>query len=131
MRIIKDYPPNIEKIRVVFKLRPTLVFTYGYKIYNPSGGFIDKPLLKHEETHTLQQAAGIEEWWDKYLQDPEFRLSQELEAYRNQYREAKKYIFNKNKLFNFLKLIALDFSSEMYGNIIDFSSAMKVIKNEE
>jgi len=128
MNIVIGYPPNYKKIAKTFTLGVGTIFTYGDKIYNPDNGGIDKPLLEHEKTHTIQQGNNIKKWWKKYLKDSEFRLSQELEAYQRQYRVAKE-IYNKPQLFNLLRSIALDLSGEMYGNIIDFDTAINKIKN--
>ena len=128
MKIVKEYPPNIDKIREKFKLHEGVIFTYGDTIYNPDGGFIDRALEIHEETHTKQQGNNIEEWWDKYLTDDEFRLSQEVEAYRNKYKKMKSNIKDVNKLNFRLDLIAKDLASEMYGSIVSYEEAKSLIE---
>lgn len=87
-------------------------------------------LIVHEETHRDQQMSYLTpgEWWEKYLEDPEFRLSQEVEAYRNQYREFIKKCHDRNKIFLFVHRIAGDLSSSLYGNMIDYQKAIKLIK---
>lgn len=131
MIISTDYPPNYIEIKTKFDIGKNVVFTYENTIYNPDNGHISKPLMKHEETHAKQQASiGVELWWKKYFEDNKFRLSQELEAYRNQFREAKKSIKNRNARISYLKNLAIDLSGRMYGGIIDFYSAMDNIKNE-
>ncbi len=129
MKIVYEYPPNIEKIRARFKLHKGIIFTYGDTIYNPDRGFIDTALEIHEATHTKQQGEDIDGWWDKYMKDDNFRLSQEIEAYRNQYEKMRKNIKDPYKLEQRLNLIATDLSSEMYGNIISFEDAKKIISN--
>jgi len=128
MKISKEYPPNYERLKGEFKLSEGVVFTYGDTIYNPDEGKIDKPLMAHEKVHCTQQGVDIEGWWDKYILDKEFRLSQELEAYQRQYRVAKNKL-NREDLFRLLKYIASDLSGELYGNLIDFNKAMSLIKN--
>ena len=128
MKVIYEYPPNIEKIKKVLSIPESgVVFTYGDTIYNPSKGTIDELLEKHEEVHMKQQT-DPEEWWSRYLTDITFRASQELEAYRAQYKEAKKVIKDRNILFKYLKLLAKDFSSEQYGNPMSFEQAIKEIQ---
>lgn len=128
MDIIIDYPPNYEQIKKVFKLHKGIMFAYGNKIYNPDNGGVDKPLLEHEKIHLKQQGNNPKKWWDRYLTDNDFRLSQELEAYKRQYRVAKNFYKSRDNVFTLLKNIARDLSGDMYGNIIDFSNAMKLIK---
>ena len=103
--------------------------TYGDVIYNPSGNNISLPLLRHEETHSKQQGNDPKGWWVKYLNDKEFRLSQEIPAYQVQYKEARKLIKDRNKLFKYAVSLAKDLSSEMYGNAISFGEAIKQVRN--
>lgn len=89
-QIIKEYPPNIAKITAVFpKLPDTVCFAYGDKIYFPMGETMAEDLLIHEGVHARQQGDKVEEWWDRYLTDSEFRQSQEVEAYAVQYNFIK------------------------------------------
>jgi len=128
MKISNEYPPNIEDIRKVLKLHEGIVFTYGDTLYNPSGAHIGTDLMRHEETHTVQQEKiGVKDWWKKYLSDSAFRVSQETEAYRNQYDAAKKMIRDKNALYLFRRQIATWLSGEMYGNSITFNDAFDSI----
>lgn len=122
MNIIVGFPPNIEKIRKSFTVNKGIVFTYGNTLYNPDNGKIDGALMVHEETHSRQQMKFLTpaEWWNKYLEDPSFRLSQELEAYQNQLIEYKK---TNKQWMPFLNTIADHLSSFRYGNITDFTTA--------
>lgn len=125
MKIIEQYPPNYKEIEKAFNLGGiTPVFTYGNYIYNPHKCIITLDLGEHERTHSRQQKEAPELWWDKYLKDPEFRLSQELEAYRNQFRFYKTAV---KGWMPFLKRIAGDLSGRMYGNIISYQDAFNAI----
>ena len=132
MKILITNPPNLEKI-LSAGLSPDLrktVFTFGDTIYNPGGNLISQALLKHEETHSKQQGDDPNGWWDKYLKDTHFRLNQEIEAYQIQYKELKKLVKDKNKLFTLLRLLAKDLSGEMYKNLLSLEEAQDKIKNE-
>jgi hypothetical protein len=124
------YPPNIEDIKKVFKLNDNVIFTYGNTIYNPNRGNIDLALMAHEQTHSIQQGDKVKEWWERYLKDKEFRLSQELQAYQVQYQYYCKAIKDRNQRYRFLNRLAGDLSSEIYGNIISRSEAIKQIANK-
>lgn len=131
MKIVNQFPPRYEEIKKAFNLDPKspIVFTVGETIYNPMGCVIDEPLMKHEETHFLQQTdTGIDYWWDRYLTDPKFRFYQELSAYQKQYQLAKRVIKDRESLHRFLWNISRDLSGPMYGNIINFQEAMSKIK---
>lgn len=129
MKIVIDFPPNIEKIRTKLNWSgKTPVFTYGDTLYNPYGGNIDAPLQTHESTHSRQQGDDPEGWWEKYLNDDHFRLEQELGAYLQQYLHFCRNKKDIVKQIQFLEKIAGDLSSQAYGNIISIEDAKKLIK---
>lgn len=128
MKIVQNFPPNIEAIKSKFNLHKGVIFTYGDTIYNPDNGDIDEPLLTHEQTHFVQQGTDPKFWWEMYLNDPEFRYRQELEAYRHQYRKFCQLRKDRNERNRFLTRIAQDLSSEIYGNLCTFNEAMREIK---
>ena len=68
-------------------------------------------------------------WWDKYLSDPQFRLSQEVEAYHVQYKKYCNSQKDRNKQAQYLHSLAVDCSSEIYGTMIGYSDARNLIKN--
>ena len=128
MKIIFDWPPNIDEIQKVFPVLDKVVFTYGNTLYNPHKEPISVFLLKHEEAHSIRQGGNPKEWWERYLTDKEFRLAQELEAYQIQYREAEKFIKDRNELYRYLRKLAGDLSG-MYGLDLTFGLAMEKIKS--
>lgn len=128
MIIVKDYPPNIDRIKEKFPLHRGVVFTYGGILYNPDDGIIDDPLDIHERTHKLQQGGDPAGWWEKYLSDDFFRFDQELVAYANQYRRFCELNVDKNKRAKFLYRIASDLASDLYGKLCTQQEAMKKIK---
>lgn len=127
MKIVHTPPPNYEEVKKHF---PTAdfdkgtLFTYGDTCYCKS---ITPDLVVHEETHTRQQA-NPEEWWSRYFVDVEFRLEQELEAYRNQWRFIKKNVKDRNQQERYLSSFAKDLSSPLYGSIVTYSEARSLIK---
>lgn len=132
MEIKDKYPPNIQKIRETFSSytfdNSQTFFAYLPYIYNPSGIEIPTDLLFHESIHLKQQGNNPEQWWDKYLSDAKFRLEQELEAYRQQYKFAKKIIKDRNKLAIGLMRMANCLSGPMYGNLLTQKEALEKIK---
>lgn len=129
MIVINDFPPNIDKIKKVFNLEGRKpVFTYGNVLYNPFNGNITEELFEHESTHTRQQGKDIEGWWNKYLTDSTFRTIEELEAYSRQYIAYCKNVNDRNKRAVYLHQICSDISSEIYGNMIEYKEAMRLIR---
>lgn len=107
------------------------VFTFGPKCYNPTGRTMSPDLIKHEEVHVEQQEASEDVavlWWKRYLQDPEFRLDQEAEAYAAQYKFLCQSIKDKNQRFRLLMDISNILSGPLYGNIISSGDAMRKVK---
>ena len=79
--IIKTFGFKINELEKV-------IFTYGDMIY--CNQELSIGLCAHELTHVFQQLKmGKEKWWEQYLKDDKFRLEQEVEAYRQQYRVMK------------------------------------------
>ena len=87
----------------------------------------------HEQTHAFQQKSsrffGPEDWWSMYLTDVKFRLAQELEAYRTQYKFIKD-TYNRQNRKGLLKKISKDLSSELYGKIVSKEEATDLIAEE-
>lgn len=127
MKIIYDFPPNYDEVANTFPVRSDTVFTYGDTLYSPRKQILPLDLIIHEEVHVRQQTDPVV-WWRKYIDDREFRLSQEIEAYRSQYRFYCKNVLDRNKRAVFLHRIASDLSSSMYGRIISYADASKQIR---
>ena len=127
MKILYESPPNIKQIEAVFTVNSTTVFTYGDTLYNPNRCPIDIPIMAHEMQHSLQQGSDPKAWWDKYLSDPQFRLSQEIIAYGAQYRTMCNYIKNRDDRALNLQRLAETLAGGMYGAIISLADAKKAI----
>jgi hypothetical protein len=128
LTVIKDFPPNYELLKQVFKLSDNILFCYGHKLYNPSNCYIDPIVLEHESIHEKQQGNDPERWWQRYLIDSAFRFCQELEAYQHQFKEIKKKFKDKNTQARMLNTLASDLSSPNYGSVCSHQEALKSIK---
>ena len=128
MKIVVDFPPNIEAIRKTFDLSGHEVFCYGDTIYNPGGFELIPALIAHEEVHERQQESGAEWWWARYLKDPVFRLEQELAAHRVEYRVLCEQTKDRNKRAMLLAHVAGKLASPTYGGIVSRVKAMGMIR---
>lgn len=130
MNVINDWPPNIKEIREAFDLSGlNPVFTYGDTLYNPGGDDIMPHLMAHEMVHQRQQGANPKGWWQRYLSDEDYRLRQEVEAYRVQWKAAKNMPRpSRRRLF---RAITEDLSGKMYGNLVDLEKAKYLIMNPD
>jgi hypothetical protein len=128
VRIVRGYPPNYAEIRERLSPSPRAVFAYGDVIYSPSGRAVSLDLVVHEEVHSRQQelVGGPESWWRRYIDDPAFRLEQEVEAYRAQYRVAS----SRSERRYLLLHICRDLSSRMYGNLVTSAEARALVLAE-
>lgn len=133
MKIVFAYPPNIDDIRKEFNIEgKAVVFTYGDTLYNPTKADISFDLMAHEQVHEKQHLnynGGAEAWWKEYLINKDFRLSQEVEAYRKQWSVFCTKVTDRNDRRRFIKLIAGDLSSAIYGNVVTLNEAINLIKN--
>jgi len=130
MKIVNSPPPDWiynkakEKWGVSFD---NVVFTVGDTIHAKNE--MSEDLIEHEKTHIKQQTEmGVEKWWNRYFEDSRFRYTQEIEAYRNQYKCFCTITKNRSKKFNFLKKIATDLSGRMYGNVVGLNEAVNLIR---
>lgn len=131
MEYSKDPPPIYARAKELWGVdfeKGNVVFTYG-NMCHTSTGSIPLWLIPHEEQHTVQQREDPQAWWDRYFVDPQFRLEQEMEAYRVQYQWIEKNIPGRQQKFTYLKKFAQDLSGPMYGSIISFGKAMEEIKH--
>lgn len=120
------YDKLVEKFGVSFD--QGTIFTIGNVIYHKKD--LTDDLEVHERTHVSQQLSypgGKWAWWDKYLEDPGFRLSQELEAYRRQCRYARSNYKNREKVNLVIQNSAMALSGKMYGELVDFNKAIDLI----
>lgn len=112
-----------------------VTFTVGDTIHSKEFP-LAPDLVKHEETHVIQQAnydGGWKAWWDRYFEDPYFRYTQEIEAYQEQYKFYCLHIKDRNKRAVFLHTIATHLCT-IYGFDkigLDMVKAKKDIKNEK
>lgn len=107
------------------------IYTYGDTIYNPAGIECDRFLIAHESVHERQQAkypGGPDAWWDRYFADATFRQDQEVEAYREQYKEYAKAQPDRNKRFKYLHILATNLAGPTYKAGLSVIVAMRMIK---
>jgi len=128
MKIVNEFPPNIEAIRKKFPLKGNEIFAWGSIIYNPSGGELTPALISHEGVHELQQKGNPEKWWKRYLRDDKWRFDQELEAHQAEYQTFCRDEPNRNRRRAFLKALARRLSAPMYGRIATYQRAHNLIK---
>jgi len=120
----QNHFPLLEKYKKVFpSINKFTIFAYDGVIY--SNTKLPDHLIVHENTHLKQQEKdGLEFWVENYLNDPSYRLKQEIEAYRNQIHSIK----DRNLRAQVLIHCVNDLSGPLYGNIISKEEAKKCIQ---
>lgn len=98
------------------------IFAYSPDIYTDYK--LTSDLLIHENTHLKQQEEiGLDLWVEKFLNDPQFRLDMEIEAYKKQLNS----ILDSKKRRDMTLVCAENLSSDLYDNIISLSEAFDIL----
>jgi hypothetical protein len=129
MKLVEARPPNYaDVVRAVGRPPDGACFTWGETIYvsKPPPGYthnFDEFLLAHEQQHTTQQniIGSAKLWWKNWCENPDFRLQQELEAYRVQYAAMCARLSRQQRRQR-LRRLAKDLSA-LYGHIIGYEEA--------
>lgn len=106
-----------------------IIITYGDTVYCKND--IAEDFKVHEFTHVTQQKEiGPIEWWKKYLDDPDFRLRMEVEAYRNQVKYIREHTESTTRDWRRDRIdsLAQSLSSFVYGNLVTYQKALDLIK---
>lgn len=115
--------PHLDIFKSKFAVTDKTLFAWDnviYCNYTPTND-----LITHEITHFKQQNEyGLENWLEYYLKDDKFRLKMEIEAYRNQLNDIK----DRNTRAKLRMEVSKHISSSMYGNIISYEDALRVLK---
>ena len=136
MRIIKAFPPNYNQIVKAFPFirgRVGILYAWGDRLFNPSNIEVPPYLMSHEKVHGERQLKGrqnsIEKWWGQYMEDPHFRLKEELLAHIAEY-EAYHREHSDKDTERYLSTIASRLSSSLYGNLCTKAQAVTWITRE-
>jgi hypothetical protein len=113
----------MEEYKKHFDITQHTVFAYDGDIYTNS--VLPYFLIVHEEKHLEQQNKYcLDVWVNRYINDIDFRLQMEVEAYQAQLNSVK----DKQKRDRMRFICAKEISSSLYGNIISLEDALKILK---
>jgi hypothetical protein len=120
----KDFPFYTEYERN-FPITADTIFVFKDTIF--ADNEIPYDVFYHELKHLEQQnRIGPKKWIKKYIKDKDFRLEQEIEAYRHQLKTVKK-TGDRQEYANILVECAKNISSPLYNNIISYRKALKLL----
>lgn len=130
-QVVVEKPPLFDEISKAFPMatRGGVIFSFGSKIYNPSGVKISAELIAHEGVHGRRQvAAGVNAWWRNYIDDPKFRFDEELPAHRAEYAAFCSAHQDRNRRAVALNIIARRLCGPLYGNLVTHRQALEAIR---
>jgi hypothetical protein len=146
MRIKQEYPNFYKQIIENTPILADSWYTVGNVIYNPKNYHLTPDAIRHEMMHAEQQSeyqkgqswliklprTRVKEWWSRFVQDPAFRLAQDIPAYQVQIWELEK-VLNDKEVEKMRRLFAKDLVSPLYYKngkpLIKMSNAVKVLKH--
>lgn len=129
MKTRRSYLWNLLRIFFPSVEMDKMWLTFGKTIWTP--GSISNDLLCHEMVHVYQQKNFFNAilWWIKYIRDPKFRYSQELPAYKAQYKFLCKTLFkDKNQRGKLRYSIAMMMSGPHYNNMVEYNKVYKELE---
>lgn len=91
MNIVQGYPPGYDLIKLILNPPDSAIFCYGETIYSSTGREIPEDIEYHESVHASRQGKDPQTWWNRYLDNPDFRYEEELIAYAHQYIFIKRH----------------------------------------
>lgn len=114
--------PLLERYQQVFETNENTIFAYDKVIYCDHE--LPEHLQVHERRHLIrQQKIGVDEWVERYLTDTQFRLNEEVIAYKEQLESVK----NRSARHRLRIQCANDLASPLYGNIVTLQEAIKLL----
>ena len=131
IKVLFERPPNFDIIVKCFPLatRIETVFSYGDRIYVPSGKKLPREIVAHEIIHCeRQQEVGVDHWWEQYCADQTFRLLEETLAHQKEYYELLEAQQTRNARRWALDHVAGKLANKLYGPMISLDRAKKVLK---
>lgn len=130
-QIVIGEPPLMDEIDRAFGVRgKPILFAWGATIYNPQNAYVTYALRHHEAVHGHRQGAStrtIEEWWRRYLEDKEFRLSEEIAAHRAEYQYLWRSHRDRNARSRHLQHVAEKLASPLYGGLVTLRDARRMV----
>lgn len=128
MKLSHEKPPNYDDIKQSMGdvWEQDVALCFGDTIHTKRTELLPDVIV-HEKVHENQQGFSPQIWWQMYLKDKDFRYSQELAAYTEQAKFIKRCILDRNARFKCLQEVAKDFASPIYGPIISYQDALRIL----
>ncbi len=105
------------------------LFAFGGTIYNPGNITVPPELMAHELVHGARQKDDIRGWWRRYIDDPVFRLKEEVQAHKAEFARAALGVKDRNRRARILSVTAARLSAPLYGGVISYQDALCLLRS--
>jgi hypothetical protein len=120
------YFPYYENYKRKFPITDKTIFVFEDTIYTNYEMSYD--IYFHELKHLdRMNKIGANKWIMAYLQNKDFRLEEELVAYRYQLKKVREQN-DREEYAHILIECANNLSSPLYGNLVSYSEAIGLLK---
>lgn len=118
-----------DEIDAVFNIAgKPIIFAWGDILFNPMNIRVTPALMAHETIHGKRQGMFINKWWACYLDDPKFRLHEEILAHKKEYQTLLETSRNRHERRLLLKQTAKRLANPLYGRLITVVKACEVLR---
>jgi hypothetical protein len=125
VKVLHTFPPNYAAINKAFKVRGKRIwFCYRDTIYNPSRTPVPPEIMVHEQVHSGQQGNDPAGWWQRYIDDPAYRLAMEIPAH---WAECRHLVDHGMPAERVISWVARRLASPLYGGLITFEDACRAL----
>lgn len=131
MKIVVDKPPIWDEIVKAFPAveHRACIFAWGGTIFNPGNITVGHELMAHELVHGARQKDDIRGWWRRYIDDPQFRLKEELQAHKAEFARAALGVKDRNRRARILSVTAQRLAAPLYGGVIAYQDALYLLRH--
>lgn len=131
MKIAYERPPNWDDIVAAFPHvdGAPVLFCYGETIFNPLKIAVPAFMMAHESVHAARQKADPAGWWKRYIDDPVFRLKEEVQGHKAELAAVNVTVRDRNQRARNLSITAKRLAAPLYGGIIKYADALCLLQN--
>lgn len=145
MIIVRERPPMFDEIDKAFNVRgKPVLFAWGDRIFIPSGSpEVPQHLMAHEQAHGIRQLtfgasmdqrtpgeARIVLWWRRYIDDPKFRLVEEIIGHKAEFEALCRAGGGRQERRRHLASTAAKLAAPLYGRLISVTEAKTALQND-
>lgn len=128
LEVVVALPPMFDEIDRAFGVAgKPVIFCWGRRIYNPTGGVVTPELQAHEGVHSRRQGDDPRGWWERYLVEPAMRLEEEVLAHQAEVAEFCRRHTDRNARVRYRAQVARRLSGPVYGRAISYPDALRRI----